>query len=244
MISFNTLHLLEHLLLLSLLIHEDDSSLPFFVIMGYGKTDIGDGSAIARWYPPADHLYQYAPVGLVLELIGQLGFPFKLLEKDMGRATAHLDLSHLLFVYKLNGGIPELLPEHLGKGVPTRVSISRPCLVVNVLIRGGTQAWVNWVIPVDIAKVYPPVFHFPFEEGNSKAYHQGGHPLIVQSERLEVLGAGPKESLNVVMLPFKELGKLHEGRLDHSHSRRVVFVPYPDGSVGRRGAIIVGQLRH
>lgn len=124
-----------------------------------GKSNVGDGGAIAGWNASADDLHQYTSIGLVLESVGQFGLLLKFLEEDMGRVGAHSYLTHLFLMDELDGGVSELLSEHFSEFIPCWVLISGSCFVVCVFFWGTMQARVDWDVPIVVTEVYPPILH-------------------------------------------------------------------------------------
>lgn len=92
--------------------------------------------------------------------------------------------------------------------------------------------------------MHPPILSLAFEERNSKPDHQGWHFLVVSLKGFEILGAIPKKPFDVIMLPFKDAGKLHQDQLNVGHFRRVILIPSPNGSIWGRGPTKIRRLRY
>ncbi len=211
---------IDHLLL-ALLVHGKDPVLPFRVGAQDANTDV---RGIPWGYPLSYGTHQDVSFRLVISSVGQLGFPLQLPEVNMCGVISHAHLSHPLLVDFFDGGVTELLAEEFGELIPSRIPVLGPLLIVVIFIRD---------VPVVSPEMHPPVLSGSFEMRGGENHHGGGESSVVLFEDVKVHLTVPKESVDVIMLPFERSEVLYQDQLDPCNGRGVVLVSWAKWSMGR-----------
>ncbi len=185
---------------LSSLVHDEDSLLPFVVVLGNPYPDAGDDQCVRPWHPlshSGDH--RSAAISIIAPSC-QLGFAFQFLEEYGGGIAHHLHCLHLRLMHFFACGVSERGLELPYEVVPMWVSES------------GAGRIAVVVDPKVFATMGPPVFGTFDEERGGAYYHERGNALELMAERFEVRVAVAYEAIHVVVLSFEGLGQLHDDR--------------------------------
>lgn len=142
------------------------------------------------------------------------------MEVDGGGISPHLQFLHLILVYFLDGGVPELHPELLHELIPVGISISWSGRIVVVLVFFMVMG--------------PPVAGSFGKVGGRKNDHEGRNSSELMSEHLKIGDTVSKEAFHVVMFAFEGFWSLHEDWFDPQEGRFVVGVPVSNGSLSGR----------
>lgn len=229
--TLKVMSLVKDLLLLALVVHLEDLLLPLGIGLGNPNANIGDLVGIVGGDSLSNGLYKNAAVGLIGELIGQLGFSLQLLEVEVGWVVSHFEVTHPLFMDQFDCWVLELLAEVSHERIPLRESVSGSCVIVGNFFFGCVHFWLPWHVPVLVSFVHPPVLGLSFQMGGREDDHERGVVLVVLLKDFKVRGAVSKEVFDVIMPPFEWFRGFHQDGFDARHDWWVVLIPGSGGAV-------------